>query len=101
MDYIVKGDKVQIVRLLHELIDGLTAAKDIVRPIRFLCDHKVFKDKKEFRLPYKAFIMEFPNLKKYISKSAYNIKISSYEHPYDDSIKYNNLEKVFNFLLDL
>ena len=46
--YIVKGDKNLFVSLLHELIDGLTLAKDIVEPIRFLCDRKVFKDKKVF-----------------------------------------------------
>lgn len=100
MDYIVKGDKVQIVRLLHELIDGLTTAKDIARPIRFLCDHQVFKDKDEFRLPYKAFIKEFPHLEAHISESAYNIKISSYKQPYRNSLKYKNLEKIFNMVLE-
>ena len=100
MDYIVKGDKVQIVRLLHELIDGLTLAKDIVEPIRFLCDHQVFKDKDEFRLPYKAFIKEFPHLEAHISESAYNIKISSYKQPYRNSLKYKNLEKIFNIVLE-
>lgn len=100
MDYIVKGDKVRIVKVLHELIDGLTTAKDIARPIRFLCDHQVFKDKDEFRLPYKAFIKEFPHLEAHISESAYNIKISSYKQPYRNSLKYKNLEKIFNMVLE-
>lgn len=100
MDYIVKGDKVQIVRLLHELIDGLTAAKDIVRPIRFLCDNLVFKDNKTYRLPYKAFIKEFPHLEEHISESAYNGRLLSYKQPYRNSVKYNNLEKIFSSVLE-
>ena len=43
MDYIVKGDKAYIVKILHILIDGLTAPIDIARPIRFLCDKQVFQ----------------------------------------------------------
>ena len=95
MDYIVKGDKVQIVRLLHELIDGLTLAKDIVEPIRFLCDRKVFKDKKVFRLPYKAFIKEFPLHAKKISKSHYNGLIDPNKHPYDEDENGEKYEKIF------
>ena len=93
--YIVKGDKVQIVRLLHELIDGLTLAKDIVEPIRFLCDRKVFKDKKVFRLPYKAFIKEFPLHAKKISKSHYNGLIDPNKHPYDEDENGEKYEKIF------
>lgn len=95
MDYIVKGDKAYIVKILHILIDGLTAPIDIVRPIRFLCDKQVFRDKEEFRLPYKAFIKEFPMLEKYISDTAYNRLISPNNKPYKNSIKYQNLKNFF------
>ena len=95
MDYIVKGDKAYIVKILHILIDGLTAPIDIARPIRFLCDKQVFRDKEEFRLPYKAFIKEFPMLEKYISDTAYNRLISPNNKPYKNSIKYQNLKNFF------
>ena len=93
--YIVKGDKNLFVSLLHELIDGLTLAKDIVEPIRFLCDRKVFKDKKVFRLPYKAFIKEFPLHAKKISKSHYNGLIDPNKHPYDEDENGEKYEKIF------
>ena len=95
MDYIVKGNKAYIVKILHILIDGLTAPIDIARPIRFLCDKQVFRDKEEFRLPYKAFIKEFPMLEKYISDTAYNRLISPNNKPYKNSIKYQNLKNFF------
>ncbi len=93
--YIVKGDKNLFVSLLHELIDGLTLAKDIVEPIRFLCDRKVFKDKKVFRLPYKAFIKEFPFHAKKISKSHYNGLIDPNKHPYDEDENGEKYGKIF------
>ena len=100
MDYIVKGDKVRIVKVLHELIDGLVVRMDIARPIHFLCMHLVFKDKEEYRLPYKAFIKEFPMHKDLISDTTYNRLISKMNKIYSHDLEYENLKNIFNFVLD-
>ena len=100
MDYIVKGDKVRIVKVLHELIDGLVVRMDIARPIHFLCMYLVFKDKEEYRLPYKAFIKEFPMHKDLISDTTYNRLISKMNKIYSHDLEYENLKNIFNFVLD-
>ena len=100
MDYIVKGDKVRIVKVLHELIDGLVVRMDIARPIHFLCMYLVFKDKEEYRLPYKAFIKEFPMHKDHISDTTYNRLISKMNKIYSHDLEYENLKNIFNFVLD-
>ena len=100
MDYIVKGDKVRIVKVLHELIDGLVVRMDIARPIHFLCMYLVFKDKEEYRLPYKAFIKEFPMHKDLISDTTYNRLISKMNKIYSHDLEYEKLKNIFNFVLD-
>lgn len=97
-DHIVKDKEVKakIVELLHLLIDGLKTAKDIARPVRWLCDHDVFHDG---RLPYNAFINEFPQLGSSISVSRYNHLISSNNDEYRDDDKYYSLNSIFEFVL--
>ena len=56
---------------------------------------KLFKDKKVFRLPYKAFIKEFPLHAKKISKSHYNGLIDPNKHPYDEDENGEKYEKIF------
>ena len=98
-DYIVKGDKTLIIKLLHGLIDGQTVPKEIARPIRFLCDHGVFSDDDVFRLPYKAFTKEFPFLKNLISVSCYNDWLNSYKTDFEGDKKYLALNNIFDFIL--
>lgn len=97
-DHIVKDKEVKakIVELLHLLIDGLTTAKDIARPVRWLCDHDVLHDG---RLPYNAFINEFPQLGSFISVSRYNHLISSNNDEYKDDDKYYSLNSIFEFVI--
>ena len=94
-DHIVKGDVDRIVGLLHELIDGQKSAKDIARPVRWLCDHGVFH---EGRLPYKAFLHEFPEVEEYISVSRYNYLINQNCDEYKVDIKYQSLDNIFDFI---
>ena len=94
-DHIVKGDVDRIVGLLHELIDGQKSAKDIARPVRWLCEHGVFH---EGRLPHKAFLHEFPEVEENISVSRYNNLINQNCDEYKDDIKYKSLENIFDFI---
>lgn len=98
-DYIIKGDKVLIIKMLHELIDNKITTKNIIRPIRFLCDHGVFYDNEAYRLPYKAFIKEFPTAKEYISSSTYNDWLNPMNQKLKLSEKYKSLENIFKFVL--
>ena len=93
-DHIVKGDVDRIVGLLHELIDGQKSAKDIARPVRWLCEHCVFH---EGRLPHKAFLHEFPEVEEYISKSRYNNLINILKDHYSGDEKYEMLDNIFDF----
>ena len=93
-DHIVKGDVDRIVGLLHELIDGQKSAKDIARPVRWLCEHGVFH---EGRLPHKAFLHEFPEVEEYISKSRYNNLINILKDHYSGDEKYEMLDNIFDF----
>lgn len=100
-DYIVNGDPVVIVGKLKEVLKGLTNPKDIARPIRLLCDHGVIwdEDEERNRLPYKAFVKAFPEVKAHISESSYNDWLNETKTSYNNDLKYRNIRKIFNFVI--
>ena len=98
-DYIIRGDKAQILKALHKELKGLTTAIDIARPVKYLCKNKVFYDINEYRLPYKAFIKEFAEVKDYISDSRYNTLISQGDTTYEGDPKCDMMETIFDFII--
>lgn len=98
-DYIIRGDKAQILKALHKELKGLTTAIDIARPVKYLCKNKVFYDINEYRLPYKAFVKEFVEVKDYISDSRYNTLISQGDTTYDGDPKCDMMETIFDFII--
>ena len=94
-DYIVKGDHALILELLHKAICGKTSPNEIARPVRYLCDEGFFLDGDERRLPYNAFIAEFPEVKGMISRSSYNDYVDPNKKGYTRGAKTKELEKLF------
>ena len=52
-----------IIEFIRKGIKGMILPKDISRAPRLLRDHKIFLKKEGYRLPYRAFIKEFPEVK--------------------------------------
>lgn len=96
MDYIKRGNPEMIIKKLHYVLKGLKQSKDVARPIRFLIDHGVIVDNK---LPFKAFIKEFPEVIVYVSDSRYYEWTDRKKTSYNNDDQYQELEKIFEFLL--
>jgi hypothetical protein len=73
--------------------------KDIARPVRLLCDYKLFKDNNEYRLPYKAFLKTCPEVKELISERKYNHWTNKNSTNYNLDDAYKKLENVLTGIL--
>ena len=105
MDYIVHSNKEAIVEFIRQTIKVLKSAKEIARPIRLLCEYKVFveytPDGEQYRLPYKAFIKAFPEVKGLITMKRYNDWINILRTSYEDNARHNNLKVQIENVLSL
>ena len=105
MDYIVHSNKEAIVEFIRQTIKVLKSAKEIARPIRLLCEYKVFveytPDGEQYRLPYKAFINAFPEVKGLITMKRYNDWINILRTSYEDNARHNNLKVQIENVLSL
>ena len=73
--------------------------KDIVRPIRLLREHQIFLANNNDRLPYSAFINEFPEFKDLIKEGTYNDYLNPNRTNYDGDKIYNKLNKELEMIL--
>ena len=94
-DYIAKGDSALILELLHKAIKNKISPNEIARPVRYLCDEGFFLDGDERRLPYNAFIAEFPEVNGMISRSSYNDYVDPNKKGYTRGARTKELEKLF------
>jgi len=105
MDYIVHPNKEAIAEFIRQTIKVLKSAKEIARPIRLLCEYKVFveytPDGEQYRLPYKAFIKAFPEVKGLITMKRYNDWTNILRTSYEDNARHNNLKAQIENILSL
>lgn len=105
MDYIIHPNKEAIVEFTRQAIKGLKNAKEIARPIRVLCEYKVFveytPDGEQYRLPYKAFINAFPEVKGLITMRRFNDWLNNMRTSYENSARHIKLKKEIEKLLSL
>ena len=84
--YINKEGKEHIVDWLHGELKGLTAQKELTMPFRVLYDNKVTD-----RIPYKAVMKEFPELKGILKENRYNEWINQQRTSCKGEYLYNKL----------
>ena len=105
MDYIVHSNKEAIVEFIRQAIKGFKSPKEIARPIRLLCEYKVFveytPDGEQYRLPYKAFINAFPEVKGLITMRRFNDWLNNMRTSYENSARHIKLKKEIEKLLSL
>lgn len=89
--YIKHKNKEAFINFLRQSLCGMRTPKEIARPVRLLCDRKIFKDNDIYRLPYKAFIKEIPEAKPFISEKKYNHWLNPNASNYDDDEVYEEL----------
>jgi hypothetical protein len=99
MAYITHKNKEGIIAFLHQALRGMKTPKEFARPVRLLCDRKILKDKDVYRLPYKAFIKEIPEAKKFISEKKYNHWLNPNITNFDDDDVYIDLEKKLELII--
>ena len=97
--YIKHPNKEAIITFIHKALIGMTLPKDIARPVRLLVDHKIFLKKEGYRLPYRAFIKEFPEVKDLITIKAYNDWNNPNRRNYNNDDLYKKLEKELEMIL--
>ena len=89
--YILTEDKEGIIRFLHRAVKGVKTAKEIARPFRLLFDLMLTD-----RIPHKAVIKEFPELKGLIKERRYNHWTNPNSSSYDDDPYYKKMKAKFN-----
>lgn len=89
--YILTEDKEGIIRFLHRAVKGVKTAKEIARPFRLLLDLMLTD-----RIPHKAVIKEFPELKGLIKERRYNHWTNPNSSSYDDDPYYKKMKAKFN-----
>ena len=89
--YILTEDKEGIIRFLHRAVKGVKTAKEIARPFRLLLDLMLTD-----RIPHKAVIKEFPELKGLIKERRYNHWTNPNSSSYDDDPNYKKMKAKFN-----
>jgi len=99
MDYIEHSNKEAIIKFLRQSVKNMRLPKDIARPVRLLCDYKLFKDNNEYRLPYKAFLKTCPEVKELISERKYNHWTNKNSTNYNLDDAYKKLENVLTGIL--
>lgn len=97
--YIRHKNKEAIINFLRQSLCGMRTPKEIARPVRLLCDRKIFKDNDIYRLPYKAFIKEIPEAKAFISEKKYNHWLNPNATNYDDDDVYKELSLKLDLIL--
>ena len=89
--YILTENKEAIVQFLHRAVKGVKTAKEIARPFRLLFDLMLTD-----RIPHKAVIKEFPELKGLIKERRYNHWTNPNSSSYDDDPYYKKMKAKFN-----
>ncbi len=89
--YILTENKEGIIRFLHRAVKGVKTAKEIARPFRLLLDLMLTD-----RIPHKAVIKEFPELKGLIKERRYNHWTNPNSSSYDDDPYYKKMKAKFN-----
>ena len=97
--YIQHPNKDAIIEFIRKALEGMKVPKDIARPVRLLVDHKIFLKKEGYRLPYRAFIKEFPEVKDLITIKAYNDWNNPNRRNYNNDDLYKKLEKEMEIIL--
>ena len=93
-DYISYPDKDLVISELHRVLATQRCSKDVSRPVRFLCDHKILKWP-----PFCAFIKEFDEVIGHVSESRYNHFTYEFTNPYKGDDRYDSYEGEFEILL--
>ncbi len=88
-----------IIDFIRKALVGAKMPKDIVRPIRLLREHQIFLANNNDRLPYRAFINEFPEFKDLIKEGTYNDYLNPNRTSYDGDKIYNKLNKELEMIL--
>ena len=88
-----------IIDFIRKAIKGMIFPKDIARASRVLHDHKIFLKKEGYRLPYRAFVKEFPEVKDLITIKAYNDWNNPNRRNYDNDDLYKKLENELKMIL--
>ena len=99
--YIQHPNKDAIIEFIRKALVGAKIPKDIARPIRVLRDHQVFLSNDDDRLPYRAFIKEFPEVKGLIKEGTYNDYLNPNRTSYDGDKIYNKLNNELEMILKL
>ena len=89
--YILTENKEGIIQFLHRAVKGVKTAKEIARPFRLLFDLMLTD-----RIPHKAVIKEFPELKGLIKERRYNHWTNPNSSSYDDDPYYKKMKERFN-----
>ena len=89
--YILTENKEGIIQFLHQAVKGQKTAKEIARPFRLLLDLMLTD-----RIPHKAVIKEFPELKGLIKERRYNHWTNPNSSSYDDDPYYKKMKERFN-----
>ena len=88
-----------IIDFIRKALVGAKMPKDIVRPIRLLREHQIFLANNNDRLPYRAFINEFPEFKDLIKEGTYNDYLNPNRTSYDGDKIYNKLNNELEMIL--
>ena len=91
--YIWHQNKALVVRFLHHAVEGMMTPKEIAMPFRFVYDHQLTD-----RIPYKAAIKEFPELKDLISERKYNDWTNRNSTSYDNDPRYEMLKGLMEMI---
>ena len=104
MDYIQVPNKEAIIEFLRQAIKGMKNPKEIARPVRLLCEYKVFveytPEGEQYRLPYKAFIKLFPEVEKILLKSRYNEWTNPQRSTYENNSRHERLKRDIENILN-
>ena len=91
----IKHDKKEfVVKFLHQAVIGMMTPREIAMPFRFMYDHE-FTDK----IPYKAVMKEFPELKGLISERKYNDWTNQNSTSYEKDPRYEMLNDLVLMIL--
>jgi len=89
--YILTENKEAIVQFLHQAVKGVKTAKEIARPFRLLLDLMLTD-----RIPHKAVMKEFPELRGLIKERRYNNWTNPNSSSYDQDPQYKKMKSQFN-----
>jgi hypothetical protein len=89
-----------VLEFLRHALMGMSLAKEIARPVRFLCNRRIFKDGNQYRLPYGAFIKSFPEFAVFIKEKKYNDWLNPNIKSYDNDERNKYLEELYEIYLN-